>query len=107
MMPLQQAPNGDWFHEDKPAEWHWSEEGNRFWYEERPHFIVHYYKSQPDKIVVFANQAFQPGWMEVHAVIERALKAAGVNRESRGLALDHWSGKNNVWWYADLIEVQP
>ncbi len=103
---LQQAPNGEFYHKDTPPEWRWTEGGNRLWYEERPRYIVHYYKTHPDTISVFVNMSFRPSPEAIQAVLERALSAAAIRgRQVANLRLNNWSGSTNAFWYADLMPL--
>lgn len=94
---------------DTPPSWEWIEGSNRFWYEERPHMIFHYWKeggSNPGGVSAFVNMDFNPTTEDIKAFMERALIAAEIQARVVNLRLNNWSGNTNAFWFADL-EVIP
>jgi len=83
-----------------PFKAEWVEE-DRFWYEERSSlFIVHYDRSHPNVIEVFAGD--YPLVEAVEAVMNRALITGGITfNPVKDCRFQSWSG-GSTWWQAQV-----
>jgi hypothetical protein len=84
-------------------DWRWVKGGNCLWYDERPRFIVSYHKTDPGEIVICVNMAYLPTMMDIEASLVRAMAVSGIEGRIVNLRLDHWRGKTEAFWYADVV----
>lgn len=90
---------------DEPPKFNWSDDGgknNRLWYEERPRMILHYYRSNPNKVSAFVNLDFKPTIQDIQDFMERGLKAGDIVAKVSNVHLNNMSGDTNAFYYADV-----